>query len=772
MSASATAAFDGLRVLDFSQGIPGPMACMLLADLGAEVIKVETPSGDRLRSHPGYLCWNRNKLRVELDLETGAGLQRALELLASADVAVFDDPPTGLEAHTVCAQQPGLLYAALPPYGHTRSGADLPPDHALLTALCGAAFQQFSWEDVPVYLVTPQLGYAHALVAAVALAAGVIERAETGLGQVLTVSGLDGVAAATSGSMLHAERVPHRQRSRGARGGVPNYRLYRCADGEWLFLGTLLFAHFVRALEAMDLLDIMVMEGVEGEFANVMKPGVAGRVAALFEARFAEKDREEWLGILHEHGVPRGPVGTRAEWFAGETVAANEMRISLHHAELGRVDVPGVPVKLSESPGRVRHLMQTVPVDALAPREPARLGNAPARPGGPLAGVRALDLGAIIAGPFATTVLANFGADVIKVEPPPGDALRAYGPGFVGFNQGKRSLVLDLKRPEGLEVFYELVRQADVVCDNYRHGVLERLRIDYDTLSRINPRIISTSVTGYGPVGTLSRDPGFDPITQARSGLMAAQGGNDEPVFHTIAVNDNTSALVAAFGILAALHARDTTGRGQRVETCLANQGVLSQSGELTWYEGRPPAPLGDRDCVGVGALQRFYPCRDGWLVVACTEGSHFRGLCAALEHPDWLVRWSAEAALDEPRDGPLAALISDTLKQLHSAEALERLLAQRVPAAPAARDEDVFSNSFFLDNDFFWETHHPTHGPMLSVRRYAGWSRTQAGFARRAPELGEHSEEVLKEAGFAEERIAALIDAGIVGAQARSDPR
>ena len=246
---------------------------------------------------------------------------------------------------------------------------------------------------------------------------------------------------------------------------------------------------------------------------------------------------------------------------------------------------------------------------------------------------------------------------------------------------------------------------------------------------------------------------------------MAAQGGDDEPVFHSIAVNDNTSALVAAFGILAALYARETTGRGQRVETCLANQGVLSQSGELTWYEGRPPAPLGDRDCVGVGALQRFYACRDGWLVISCTEGAHFEGLCTALEHLDWLERWSGDAALDEPRDGTLAALISDTLKQLPFADGLERLLAARVPAAAAVRGDEVFSSPFFLDNDFFQETHHPTYGSMLSVQRYAGWSRTQAGFARRAPELGEHSEEILKELGFAAERIATLIGTGIVGA-------
>jgi len=742
------------------------MACMLLADFGADVIKVESPGGDRFRTHPGYLCWNRNKRRVELDLETREGLRGARRLLASADIAVFDDPPRGLEAGALCAEHPRLLYTTLPPYGRIGDGVELPPDHALLSALSGTAFEQFSWDDVPVYLITPQLSYAHAMLAAAAIAAGLFERARTGQGQELSVSGLDAVAAASSGGMVRAEGVEPRQRSRGARGGAPNYRLYRCADGAWLFLGTLLFAHFVKALEAMDLLDILVMEGVEGEFANVMKPGVAPGVAARIEARFAERDREEWLRILRDHDVPCGPVGTRSEWYASETVAANEMRVSLQHPQLGRVDIPGVPVKLSETPGRVRHLMEHVDLGSVEGPAAMQLGAAPPRTGGPLAGVRALDLGQIIAGPLTTTVLANFGADVIKVEPPTGEAFRAYGLGFVGFNQGKRSLALDLKRPEGRNVFYELVRQADVVCDNYRHGVLERLQIDYEMLRVINPRIIQASVTGYGPVGPLSREPGFDPIMQARSGLMASQGGDDEPVFHTIAVNDNASALVTAFGIIAALRVRESTGRGQRVETCLANQGVLFQSGELTWYEGRPPAPAGARDCVGISALRRFYACADGWLVVSCRREAHFLGLCAALEHPEWLERWPAGSALEESRDGELAEQVSDALKQLSSQQALEFLRGRGVPAASATRGEDVFTSPFFLANHFFLESAHPTYGRMLSVRSYADWGRTTAGFARRAPELGEHTEEVLEEFGFDRDTIAGLVGAGVAGRQ------
>ncbi len=600
------------------------------------------------------------------------------------------------------------------------------------------------------------------MTAAAAIAAGVYERGRTGLGQELSVSGLDAVAAASSASLLRGPEALQQQRRSGTRGGSPNYRLYACADGQWLFLGTLLFEHFVKALEALELLDILVMDGVEGELANVMKPEMSGAVSARLEARFAEKNRAEWLRSLREHGVPHAPVGDRADWFASETVAANEMRVTLPHPDLGRVDVPGVPVKLSETPGRVKHLMETARPEFLERHTPRKLGSAPSRSGGPLAGVVVLDLGVIIAGAFASSVLANFGADVIKVESPSGDPFRPYGLGFVGFNQGKRGVVLDLKQPEGRDVFYELVRRADVVCDNFRGGVLERLQVDYDSLRKINPRIVSASITGYGSEGPLAADPGFDPLLQAQSGLMATQGGDDEPVFHTIAVNDVASALMMAFGVVAALHARERTGWGQRVETSLANQSVLTQSAELTWYEGRPPAPLGDRDCVGIAALQRFYACADGWIALACGQELHFGGLCAALEHPDWVERWSAPRALREPRDGELAERVSDALKQLPRAQVLERLRARGVPAVSASRPDEVFESSLFLANDFFREMDHPTHGRLTTVRGYADWSRTPAGFARRAPELGEHTEEVLRESGFDRSQIASLIAAGI----------
>lgn len=761
-------AFEGVRILDFNRGIAGSMACMILADHGAEVVKVEAPGEERAARHPGFVTWNRNKMAVTLDLRRWEGLRAARELLASAEAAVFDHHPgeldqLGLDATTVCAANPALLHAWLPPFGREGRWSQLPANDDLLAAITGISFMQYSYADQPVRLETPQASYGHAMIAAGAIAAGIYERTRSGRGQALVVSGLHGVSAVESGGAIRAGET-FRLGSNSSRGGIPNYRLYQCADGEWFFLGTLTPQFFLKALEATDLLDILTMEGIDGEFTNLLRPDNIPAVVARLDARFAEKPRAEWMQILGDAGVPKGPVGKREEWFAGETVAANGMRLEMEHPELGRVTMPGVSVKLSETPGSVRHFARRARLEELPSRPAATPSDGNGTVGGPLAGVRVLDLGAFIAGTFAPTVLGNFGADILKIEPLEGDAFRTYGLAFIGYNRGKRSLALDLKSPAGRELFYEMVRKCDVVLDNYRVGVRERLGIDYATLSAISPRIISCSVTGYGPGGPLSADPGFDPLVQARSGMMAAQGGNDEPVFYQVPVNDTATAMMAAFGVIAALQARERTGRGQNVETCLANQSILCQSAELTFYEGRPANPPGGRDCLGAGALQRFYECADGeWLCLAGSEPEHFQQLSAALGHPEWAGRMTAEQALREPVGGDLAGTIAGVLRGMERSDVLDRLLTRGVPAAPALRLDQIFTDPFLAANGFFEVYDHPVNGAITGVRGYGEWSRTPGRFRGRAPLIGEHSVEILGELGFDEGRIATLVAEGVV---------
>ncbi|HEX5379174.1 MAG TPA: CoA transferase, partial [Phenylobacterium sp.] len=457
-------------------------------------------------------------------------------------------------------------------------------------------------------------------------------------------------------------------------------------------------------------------------------------------------------------GVPCAPVGPREDWFAGETIAEAGLRKTFSHPRLGDVSIPDIPVKLCDTPGEVRGLAG--PVDRPSWPERSAPATEPAMDRqAPLAGVRVLDLGTVIAGAHAGGILANLGAEVIKVEPAEGDPFRSYGGGFLAYNRGKRGLSLDLKQPQARELFFDLVRQADVVLDNYRFGVRERLGIDYEALKAVNPRIISCSINAYGKTGSRAERPGFDPLLQAEGGMMQAQGGTDEPILHTIPVNDVATAAIVAFGVVAALNARERSGRGQEVLTSLMAQSLTFQLGEMVHYEGRPPNDVGDRDCVGVRALHRFYECADGWIAVVCERPEEARAFADVLG----LDLADPHAALTAPRDGPLADQIAEALSGCMREEVLVGLLNAGVPCAPCLRGQEAMQSSWLWENGTleFWD--HPLVGRIASVKGYADFSASPGGFTHPTPELGEHSVEIALEAGWTPERVEALVKAGAI---------
>jgi crotonobetainyl-CoA:carnitine CoA-transferase CaiB-like acyl-CoA transferase len=626
----------------------------------------------------------------------------------------------------------------MPPYGGLGAPEDqLPPSELLLSALTGTAFSQFSWDDVPVHLVTPQLGYAQGMLGAVVTAAALFERLQSGRGQALVASGYDAIAI-TRGGTAAAVGELERRVARGALGNTPAYRLYRCSDGAWLFLGTLLLPHFRLALDALEVRDLLELPGVEGRAEVLRTAALAPAVRERLTQLFASQPRAHWLERLVAAGVPCAPVGERAPWFASEQVRAIGMRVELQD---GALAIPGVSLQLSETPGRVTAPLREAELPAcwLEPAESAP--SAPReRTAPPLSGVRVLELGQIIAGPFAATLLASLGADVIKIEPPAADGFRAFGRAFLGYNQGKRGLVLDLHAAQDRRTFERLVASADAICDNFRLGVLERLGLDHASLARVNPRIVSASITGYGSVGPLAGEPGFDPLLQARSGLMREQGGDDEPVFHQIPINDVASAAEIAFGVIAALYARERSGRGQRIETSLAAQSVLTQAEELTQYAGRPPATRGCRDCPGIRALERFYRCEDGWIALDLGRAREVAALARALE-------LSLDAsALAAPRDGPLARALAERFASGKRDAWVDTLRAHGVPAAPARTFQEILAQPALLRGDLFVTWDHPDLGPTHCLRRIAHFSRTPCEAPRRAPLLGEHTTEVLAE--------------------------
>jgi crotonobetainyl-CoA:carnitine CoA-transferase CaiB-like acyl-CoA transferase len=720
---------------------------MLLADFGAEVLRVTSPPTPPLEEHPGAVAWNRNKYGLTLDLDSPPDRARLEGLLAGADLIALDAGPTrlaalDLEAGALVRRHPGLIALWLPPFGARGAWRDLEPHHALLMGLSGAPFRQGAWRDGPIWPVTPLVHYAQATLGAAAAGAALLARARSGAGQAVMVSGLHALSqVACPLSPLGSEGF-----GRGAPlGDSPSYRLYPCADGQWLFLGALFSHFFARAVEALEI-----------------DPGGYHDIGHAIGARLKTRARDHWLALFREHDVPAGRVELREDWLTSGIVQANDLAAEVADAVVGMVRMPGVVARLSATPGSIRHPLTPATPETHAafasPRAAAANGEV-APNAAPLAGIKVLDLGTVIAGAYAGAILANLGADVVKIEPPQGDPFRFAMTGFINYNRGKRGLGLDLKAPLGREVFLEMVRTADVVLDNYRLGVRERLGIGYEALRAVNPRIISCSCNTFGARGADAARPGFDPLIQAQSGLMAAQGGEGDPVLHTIPVNDVAAAALTAFAIIAALNARETTGEGQEVETSLAGAASLYQFGELTDFAGRSPNPAGGRDCRGVSALERFYACKDGWLTLAATSPAHVEALAKVLN----LGPQTVDAGLAEPRDGPLANRIAEALAGWSRNDAVAALLAAGIPAAPALDSGESMACETLWENGYYEIQDHAQWGELVGARGFASFDGEDCAFTRLDPHLGEHGLEVLTDYGVPRERIIEAAKAGVI---------
>ncbi len=738
-------AYKGVRIADFSQGMVGPMAAMMLGDLGAEIVKVEPPGGDRWKARAGYQAWNRNKQVVTLDLDAPAGMAQARSLIAGTDVALFDFAPSrmaalGLGGEALTTAHPGLIHAWMPPYGTSGRWSELPARHSLLAGLTAMPFRQGAWGDTPVHMILPIAWSSQAVLGAGTIGAALFERARSGMGQAVTISGLHG--SAECAPPMRFERIEPLPRGIPP-GANPRYRLYRCADGEWFFLGTLFTNFYRKAFEALELGDL---------FDVLEQDMVAAR--ELLTGIFETRPRDEWLELLKANDVPCGPVNRRETWLGGPIVAEAGMRLTFDHPELGEVAMPAPPARFSATPAKVRGLPAAT--DAL-PSWPARPAippqSAPTTP--PLAGIKVLNLGTVIAGAYAGTLLAAMGAEVIKIEGPEADPFRSDGSQFLVYNRGVRGLGLDLKQTAARDTFLEMVRSADVVIDNYRLGVRERLGITYAALKAINPRIISCSINAYGDTGPWAALPGFDPLMQAQGGMMAAQGGEDDPVLYTIAVNDIATAAVVSASVVAALNARETTGEGQEIVSSLLAQSLLYQLGEMVEYAGRAPNDLGGRDCLGPTAAHRYYACADGWLGVACETDAEADGISRVLSLD------LGPAPASAPRDGELAERIEVALAGRARDETVEALLAAGVPSAPVRRFDEALSDPWLWENGHMAPWAHPRLGPAVSARTYGDFSRTPGGFTLPTPDLGEHTRQVLADYGVTAERIQALMATG-----------
>jgi formyl-CoA transferase len=397
-----------------------------------------------------------------------------------------------------------------------------------------------------------------------------------------------------------------------------------------------------------------------------------------------------------------------------------------------------------------------------------------------LEGLRVLDVTQVMAGPFCTMLLCDMGADVIKIEPPAGDSSRrmagAIGsdsPSFNAVNRGKRGVILNLKSSAGQEVFRHLTKTADILVENFRPTVMSTLGLDYANLAAIQPRLIYASISGYGQTGPDSRRGGFDLIAQGVAGIMSVTGNpGSDPVKAGVPLTDLGAALFAVSGILAALHYRHSSGRGQHVDTSLVDAGVALSVWEATEYfsSGQIPSPLGSAHRMS--APYQAIRCADGFITLGAANDRIFNRLCNVLEHPEWLEQpnYASDTARVKNRL-TLANAIEGITSKRPCHYWLELFEQNEIPCGPINDYADVARDPHLRSRDMVVETDHPTFGKIKTLGSPIKFSETPTQPNRPAPLLGEHTNEVLREHGYNAKQIAKLQRDGVLGSQMSPNP-
>ena len=762
------AALAGVRVLDLTGGLAGPVAGMLLADLGAEVVKVYLPGEGPSAAQAGLHMWDRGKRSCVLDPARRTDLEALDVLIRGADVLLVG---TGGSAVTYAellrrGHVPGrpCFWIVMPPYllgetpwtGEQESGG-------LLFAWLGHAWSQASYDDVPVDCLYPLSLYMQGIWAAtvaVALLAG--KQAGCELAPLAVAGGAHGGQLVSPGGFAAGRDDPHLHRPGGPGGALANYRCYRCSDGQWLFFGAFTTEFIERGLAAIGARWLLEDPRVGQDAAKVRLPQNLTWITRELEQVFAGRPQREWLKLLEAADVPAAPAAGPGDWLDHDQVRALGLRLELHNDAGQEVIMPGPLIGLSRTPVTVRAPAATrlpflADLGLVWPQRPPVAGSPaaesprvepPAKPRLPLAGLRVLDLGTIIAGPYVGTLLGELGADVIKVERPPrGDEFRIAhggrgGVGFSVYNREQRSILLNLTSAGDREVFLKLAGSADVVVDNYRAGVTNRLGIDHDQLLEVNPMITSVSISAFGETGPLGNRPGFDPVIQAMSGIMRAQGGPDQadsPAFLTVPINDVLAAGLGALGACASLFARRRLGRGQRVSMTLCAASCLLQSEHLVQFSGAPPYPVGGRDFAGPGPADRLFQAADGWI-----------RLSPGREVTVSVLQAAGLAAPPAPSgDLTLAALIAAAVAQLPAAEVVRRASAAGIPAAPARKVQELTADGQLIRQGLLTVLDRDHSGvARVGPGRWLEMPGLRTASPGEAPEPDEHREAILRAAG------------------------
>jgi len=753
-------ALDGIRVIDFGQYIAGPLVGMLLADQGADVIKVDPPGGPRWKTSANA-TWNRGKRSIVLDLKQAGDLATAKGLVQGADVVVENFRPgvmdrLGLGADAMTQANPRLVYLSLPGFASDDPRASSPAWEGILGAATATYRPRATGNgaDQPVYTAIPISSNYGAFQGAVATIMALIARARDGVGQRVEVPLFDATFASIgrAGMRIHNEQSTGTDLRdlRGIWGGH-----FECKDGRWVrFSGSgnqnlqeFVDAAGVASWRAEGLTDLERLRR-EPELANELDR----RILDLFKTRTAQ----EWEDLVAEAGSECTMCRTSEEWFSHPHALESKMVIEVQDPTYGKMLQPGINARMSLTPGGVRHPAPALDqhreeiLSEVASQSPATPANAPeGTMRSVLNGIKVLDLCIILAGPTCGRTLAEYGADVIKIDNPSrGSTVSSHNE----VNRAKRSILLDLKTEEGLNVFWRLLEDADVVAQNYRAGKMESLGLGYEEVRKRKPDIIYVSLNAFGHLGPWAGRPGHEQFAQAATGMDRRFGGDGAPTTQPNAINDYGTGFMGAYGVSLALLHRQRTGEGQHVDSALAYTAMIHQSPYMQLYDGKTWDETRGLDAVGDGPLHRAYQAKDGWVFVGAHESQLARMAGVdGLSGIDSLLGDALAKSLE-------GRFLSDTVKAWVTRLNDAGVGAHRVLPATSELLDDPWS----IDHGLVITREHDEIGLITGFGPSPRLSRTPVAPGRPAPKPGAQAREILEEIGQGD-RFDRLVEQGVI---------
>ena len=784
---------DGLKVLDLSWGVSGPMAAMLLGDHGAEVTRIERPGGDPFPNLLGYKVWHRGKKSAEFDLKNSADLDLFLRLVAESDILIESFSPgvttrLGIDYASLRQINPRLIYCSITGYGEGTEDQDLPGYDALVAARSGLQYEQRGWpesavqrmsglpnefaetaeidpdwvqganRDGPLFVASPWPSLGAFYAASTGIAAALFARQKTGRGQRVETSLKQGAMICSAGVWQKAEQPDSPGFNTWILGAQSPKGHFQCSDGRWVH-NWVPNPRFILQASAGDSLnatpDLTVQNdpdrfGIGPEELLVMahyQPLLADAVRRFTAA--------EWVEAARVAGMTMQECRPIEEALTDPLLLDDGCVTTVEDPELGPINQVGITYRLSNSPGRVSgpaHARgaDTAAVKAHAAALPKAAAVAAAHDGAsvdaPLKGIRVLDLGLAIAGPFSCQLLSDLGAEVIKINTLWDGYWHRTHIAYMA-NRGKRSAALMLKHPKARAILQELIATADVIQHNMRYDAATRLGLDYETLSKEFPRLIYCHSRGFekGPRMGL---PGNDQTGAALAGIQHADGAvaaGGKPLWSLTSLGDTGNGFLATVGILNALMDREKTGRGQFVDTSIINACLLTTSYAAARSDGSAlDRPTLDKDQTGLSRHYRLYQTSDnGWVQVAAITAAQQAAF-------DGLVGSDAVAAF----------------AGLSASQWLERLAGTGIPAelSDPRASLGLFDNALYRSRGWTTHSQDPYVGRIDQIGHCYSLSQTPLTFQGGPLIVGRDTAALLAELGYSDTEISEMAAQNVIG--------